>query len=98
MDEGTEPHEVLILLKSDKSGKLSKQLDEMLTGLGVAVYQPRLGAGPDPEIEQVFEFLVLASSVALGGPTDDLSVRALLELRPNSIGATRIGNAVAYCP
>jgi DNA helicase-2/ATP-dependent DNA helicase PcrA len=97
ISRGTSPHEILLLLKADPNSKFSKQIEEILTGLGIDVYQPRVGAGIDPEIEQVFEFLVLASSLATEGPADDLSVRSLLELRNNGIGTTRVWNIVKYC-
>jgi DNA helicase II / ATP-dependent DNA helicase PcrA len=97
IDRGTPAHEILILLKADRGGKYSKQLDENLTGLGIGVYQPRVGAGIDSEIEQVFEFLVLAARMALDGQADNFSIRALLEMRPNGIGAKRIRNVVRYC-
>jgi len=90
---GTPPEEILILLKSDKSGKMSKLLDEELIGRGILTYQPRQGAGTDEELQMVFEFLVLASSQTV----DDLALRSLLELRDNGIGFRRIWHVVSYC-
>ena len=84
-------------LNPTRTANILRQLEENLTGLGIQVYQPRVGAGIDPDIEQLFEFLVLAASIMLEGPTDDLAVRSLLELRPNNIGETRIWRVVSYC-
>jgi superfamily I DNA/RNA helicase len=97
VSRGTRPEEILILLKSDRDGKMSRLLDEQLVGRGLGVYQPRQGAGTDDELQELFEFLVLAGCLATEDRIDDLALRALLELRPNGIGNDRLWHVVSYC-
>jgi DNA helicase II / ATP-dependent DNA helicase PcrA len=97
IERGTPPEEILVLVKSDSNGKMTKRLVEELNGRGVNTYLPRQGPGTDPELQVVFEFLVLASLRASDERTDDLAIRALLELRTNGIGAARIRRVVQFC-
>jgi superfamily I DNA/RNA helicase len=97
IDRGTPPDEILILLKSDKNQKFSKQIVTKLSELEVNVYQPRANVIVNPDIQQVFEFLVVATHLASDGFGDDLAVRSLLELRSNGIGFQRIWHVVRYC-
>ena len=96
IERGTPAEEILVLVKSDSNGKMTKGLVEELNGLGINTYLPRQGPGTDPELQIVFEFLVLAALLASEGRVDDLAIRALLELRPNGIGAGRIWRVVQF--
>lgn len=90
VDQGTPPEEVLILAKSDPSGRLSGPVVEALTGVGLETYLPRGAALSGDSIERLLEYLALSSELDTQDRVDDLALRALLELEDNDIGAARI--------
>ena len=95
---GTPPEEVLVLLRSDKNGGVSRALVEALAAThGIGCYLPRSSQADDPSLQVLLEYLVLAEALREENRVDDLALRSLLELEANGIGSTRIRNVVDYC-
>jgi superfamily I DNA/RNA helicase len=95
--EGIEPEEVLVLLKSDRNGKVSELLDAQLAARGVVAYFPRKASDIAPGLQIVFEYMVLAQTLVEHGVVDHMALRSLLELGENGVGAARIARVVDYC-
>jgi DNA helicase-2/ATP-dependent DNA helicase PcrA len=94
---GTAPEEVLILLRADRNGQVSHPIAERLSQLGLRPYLARAGETEQPEIQMLLEYLILAQTLSEEERVDDLALRALLELEPNGIGATRLWAVTEYC-
>ena len=83
---GTPPEQILVLLRKDPRGRASALLDEQLTAAGRFTYQPRINDEPDPNLVRLQFYLQLALALD-EGDLDHLSLRGLLELEDNRIGA-----------
>lgn len=90
IEAGTPPEEVLVLIRSDTGGRISEAVRDKLAGLEVEAYLPRGAANIDDEaVQRLLEYLVLTARLK-EDKTDDLAVRALLELEGNGIGEKRL--------
>lgn len=96
ISEGTPLEEILILLKSDARGRVSRLLDEHLAGHGNLVYLPRRSADVDESVQTLLEYLILCESLALEDHVDDLAVRSLFELE-DRVGESRRRAVVDFC-
>lgn len=96
IEGGTEPHDILVLLKADRNGRVSKALDEELAGRGHLVYLPRRGTDADTEMQRLVEYLLLADYLATYQHVDDLAVRSLMELE-GTVGERRRQAVVEFC-
>ena len=96
VERGTPPEEILILLRSDGRGQVSKLLDEHLSGHGHLVYLPRRADDPDPAVQALLEYLILCDSIADLNHIDDLAVRSILELE-HRVGDRRRQAVVEFC-
>lgn len=90
LEGGRPPEELLFLLRFDRNNQASNVLAEALGAHGIEVYRPRFGTGLDPDVQLLAEYLRLAQAIS-SGRSDDLAMRALLELENNAIGPTRVG-------
>ena len=86
---GTPPEQILVLFKKDRGGSVSRALHEQLSALGHSTYRPRLQDEQDPSLVRLQLYLQLA--VALDADeVDHLSLRGLLQLETNGVGATTL--------
>ena len=81
----TKPSAILILLRSDRGGSVSRKIANGLSGAGIATYVPREALGRSQDLQILTEYMNLAQL-----PRDDLALRSLLELEDNGIGKKRI--------
>jgi DNA helicase-2/ATP-dependent DNA helicase PcrA len=86
---GVPPEEVLVVLKSDSGGRVSAAIKQTLGEYEIECYLPRASFDLPLDAQRLLEYLKLSESLR-AGIADPLSVRALLELESNGIGATRI--------
>jgi DNA helicase-2/ATP-dependent DNA helicase PcrA len=97
VEAGIAPERILVLAKSDASGKVFTDIAGKLEALNQKIYLPRGRKGPDPnELQMLVSYMVLASVLADEDRVDDLALRTLLELEENGIGGTRIARVVQY--
>jgi superfamily I DNA/RNA helicase len=96
VQHGTPEEEILVLLRSDGRGQVSKLLDEHLAGHGHLVYLPRRTADPDPDVQTLLEYLILCDSIGGRDHIDDLAVRSLIELE-DRVGDRRRMAVVEFC-
>lgn len=97
VDGGARPEDVLILLRSDPDGRVSRAIVDALAGQHLRAYLPRAAQGDEERIQALVEYLILAQALAEEHRIDDLALRSLLQLEPNGIGATRLWTASTYC-
>jgi DNA helicase II / ATP-dependent DNA helicase PcrA len=97
IERGTAPEDVLVLLKADNKGKVSKLLDEELLGRGIPSYLPRSRGEVDPALQVLLEYLLLSEDLIANNHIDDLALRSLLELLDNRIGAARLWRVTTVC-
>lgn len=90
VDAGCEPHEILILVKSDLHNRISDALAQALDPLGIRMYRPRARSDESIDVQRILEFLTLAAALEEHGRVDELALRALLELENNRIGSERL--------
>jgi len=85
--KGYEPHEVLILVRSDRRQIFSSVLREALQAASIPVVAATSDTGPldQPEARQLLALLQLGAN-----PADHLAWRTLLQLRPNHLGKKAI--------
>ena len=95
VQSGTLPHEVLVVLKSDRGERVSSALSEQLSERGIDTYLPRSKAALPLDAQRLLEYLKLSESLR-EGVADALSVRSLMELEPNEIGSTRIRTILEF--
>lgn len=96
VQHGTPEEEILVLLRSDGRGQVSKLLDEHLVGHGHLVYLPRRSGDLDPGVQTLLEYLILCDSIARQDHIDDLALRSLLELE-GRVGDQRRKAVVEFC-
>ena len=93
IDAGLPPEEVLVLIRSDTGARISGAVRDKLADLGVEAYLPRDAAAIDDEsVQRLLEYLILTARLR-EDKTDDLAVRALLQLEDNRIGKKRLRDA-----
>jgi superfamily I DNA/RNA helicase len=97
VDGGAQPEDVLILLRSDPAGRVSRAIVEALAGQQLRAYLPRALRGDEERIQALVEYLILAQALEEENRIDDLALRSLLQLEPNGIGPTRLWAATTYC-
>jgi len=97
VDRGTRTEDVLVLLRSDPDGRVSRPIVEALGDQHLRAYLPRAAQGDDERIQALVEYLILAQALAQEGRVDDLALRSLLQLEPNGIGGTRLWAVTTYC-
>lgn len=97
IEQETPAEEILILLRSDGRGQVSKLLDVYLSGHGHPPYMPGRDLEQSPALQTLLEYLILCDAMSGTDPhIDDLAVRSLLELE-GRIGATRRLAVVDHC-
>lgn len=84
----TDPSEILILLRSDSNGSVSRDIVAGLSREGIESYLPRAALGTSNDLQILVEYMKLAQLP--NGTIDDLALRSLLELEDNGIGKTRV--------
>jgi len=97
IDAGLEPHEALVLVRSDPQGRLQHAIDEQLAARGHRAYLPRVAGSVGDEIQVLLEYLLLSDDLAENNHIDDLAVRSLLELEDNGIGDARLRAVLDRC-
>ncbi|MFQ5906704.1 MAG: 3'-5' exonuclease, partial [bacterium] len=82
-----EPHEILVLLRSDRNRNFSSVLQKAMERMGVPVAAATADANPlrHPQGRQLLALLRLAVDSA-----DHLAWRTLIQLRPNNLGGKAI--------
>ncbi|MEX2553545.1 MAG: ATP-dependent helicase [Actinomycetota bacterium] len=96
ISRGLAPEQVLILMKSDKGGRVSGAVQGALQGFGIQAYLPRKGQTMEDDFQILLEYLILSVRLRESGELDDLAIRALLQLEDNNIGTTRIRRLVEF--
>lgn len=89
IEAGTPPEQILVLFKKDRSGAVSRELDEQLFSLGHSAHRPRVQDDEDLDLVRLEQYLQLAVALA-AGEVDHLSLRGLLQLEPNGVGSTTL--------
>jgi DNA helicase-2/ATP-dependent DNA helicase PcrA len=87
---GVQPHEILILVKSDARNHISNAIRKALAQFEIDAYLPRAAKVESEALQRVLEYLILSTSLTSSDRVDDLALRALLELENNGIGDTRM--------
>jgi len=96
VDVGTHPEDVLILLRSDPDGRVSRTIVDALAGQRLEAYLPRAVQGDEERIQALLEYLILSQALEEENRIDDLALRSLLQLEPNGIGPSRLWAATTY--
>lgn len=86
---GTLAEDVLVVLRSDRGGHVSSAITQQLAAYDVSTYLPRASEDFSEDSQRLLEYLKLAGSLQ-AGDTDDLAIRALLQLDDNGIGKARL--------
>jgi superfamily I DNA/RNA helicase len=97
IDAGSRPEDVLVLLRSDPDGRVSRLIVEALGDQHVGAYLPRAVQGDEERIQALVEYLILAQTLGDEGRIDDLALRCLLQLEPNGVGTTRLWDVTTFC-
>ena len=97
IDAGSHPEDVLILLRSDPDGRVSRTIVDALGGQGLQAYLPRAVQGDQERVQALLEYLILSQALEEEDRIDDLALRSLLQLEPNGIGPNRLWNVTTYC-
>ena len=97
VDAGTQPENVLILLRSDPDGRVSRTIVEALATQRIRAYLPRAAQGEQERVQALLEYLILSQALEEEDRIDDLALRSLLQLEPNGVGPTRLWAVTRYC-
>jgi superfamily I DNA/RNA helicase len=60
---GTKPHEILILVKSDANDRISSAIRERLQELQIGVYLPRAAHFDSEDLQRLLEYLILDAAI-----------------------------------